>query len=65
MKRNIRAAWWIAKILDVLTAGLCPTAHFQSISSDRQATSYAGNKLMMFWACCCATKHFLYIFMTP
>jgi hypothetical protein len=42
-----------------------PNAHFQGISSDWKTTSYAGDKLMMFWACCCATKHFLSIFMTP
>jgi hypothetical protein len=42
-----------------------PNAHFQSISSDRKVTPYAEDKLMMFWACCCATKHFVFFFMTP
>jgi hypothetical protein len=42
-----------------------PNAYFWSISSRRKATPYADDKLMMFWACCCATKHFLFIFMSP
>jgi hypothetical protein len=64
-QRNIRADRWIAKILRYFDPQSIPNAHFQSILSGRKAANYACDKLMMFCACCCATKHFLFIFMTP